>query len=426
VLAVLLVSALACGRGGQNGNGTADADARAASTPSAHETASAPPGAGVRVDSPAPAPARSPSSPPPPPFDPDGGGSACRLLSAPYVDPSFIAPVALRLVDRGAGPTAELVFNEAGAPRVVKVGADPVDAASVAAIAERTRSTLPACAVAGEVLFCPDSNGDIHAWRGAKHDVVAHSRTGTEVSAAAVGDHVALGYLAERVTSEGLVREAWVRLDDAPPVRLSEEGSGATFVALGPRGDGLLAMTIDARTAMTPAHARPITLDAGKWKLGVDAVVFVGGSAERHNAGALATSHDGSAFELVAVADGAESFGMASIRVEAPPREDEPVVWSLYPNGLDPAPLAATRGEGRMVVARVRPLAREPGSMRLLEVGDLSREGVFAPTCIVDEARFIKDVEVELDTRSGKESLWVFYRDPRGSVLEHRALPPGR
>ena len=202
-------------------------------------------------------------------------------------------------------------------------------------------------------------------------------------------------------------------------MRLSEDGSGATFVDLARRGTRLLAMTIDARVAMTPAHARPLALEGGKLVLGTDAVVFVGGSAERHNAGALATSTDGSAFELIAVADGASAFGMAAIRVEDPPHEDEPVVWSLYPNGLDPAPIAATHGGAAMIVARVRPRTADPKSSRVLELGVLSREGAFAPSCIVDEAPFIKDVELELD-RQG--ALWVFYRDPRGSVLERRAL----
>ena len=61
-------------------------------------------------------------------------------------------------------------------------------------------------------------------------------------------------------------------------------------------------------TLMARATVRAIAL-----KLGKDAVVFVGGSAERHNSGALLTTSAGAAFELVAVADGADSFGMAAI-----------------------------------------------------------------------------------------------------------------
>ncbi|MGO9708351.1 MAG: hypothetical protein ACLQBL_05795, partial [Polyangiaceae bacterium] len=354
--------------------------------------------------------------------DLDAGTLACKPLRPVYIDPSFIAPVVLRINDHGPAPVAQLVFNDTGIPQIVTVPTTPPDASddSTGVVTGRTKSTLPSCAAAADVLYCPDASGAVHAWHGETGSIVAHARAGTDIAAAAFGGHVALAYLAERQTSEGIVREAWVVLDDGAPVRLSEDGSGATFVELAPRGTALLAMTIDARTAMTPAHARPLSVEDGKLSLGPDAVVFVGGSAERHNAGALAIAKDGSAFELIAVADGASAFGMAAIRVEQPPREDEPVVWSLYPNGLDPAPIAATHGGATMVIARVRPRTADPKSSRVLEIGELSREGAFAPSCIIDEAPFIKDVEVELD-RQG--ALWVFYRDPRGSVLERRTFP---
>jgi hypothetical protein len=331
------------------------------------------------------------------------------------VDPTFVAPVVLRAAH---GPVARLVFNEAGVPRSIEVSAEPRDAAAPAAPA--SKSSLPACAAAADVLFCPDASGAVHAWRGEHHAVVAHARAGTDVAAASLAGHAVLAYVAERVTTEGIVREAWAVVDESPPVRLSEEGSGATFVDLAPRGTGLLAMIVDARAAMTPAHARPLTFEGGALKLGRDAVVFVGGSAERHNSGALLTTAAGGAFELVAVADGADSFGMAAIAIDDPPREDEPVTWSLYPNGLDPAPLAATQGETRPLVVRVRPHDPAPKAFRVLELGELGAGGTFSPLCILDQAPFIKDVEIAPDLHGG---LWVFYRDPRGSVLERRALP---
>jgi hypothetical protein len=400
----------------------------------------APPSASTAPQTPAPAPTRTAASPPPPPLDLDAGPLSCRALRPAYVDPAFIAPVVLRINDRTPVPVAELIFNDSGIPRIVPVPSEPGDASDspAAAATGRTKSSIPSCAAADGVLFCPDASGAVHMWRGETGAIVAHARAGTDVAAAAIDGHVVLAYLAERTTSEGLVREAWAVLDEGPPVRLSEEGSGATFVELARRGEAspaspragasaggfpLLAMTIDARVAMTPAHARPLGIEGGKLVLGADAVVFVGGSAEPHNAGALATAKDGSAFELIAVADGASAFGMAAIRVDTPPHEDEPVVWSLYPNGLDPAPIAATHGAATMNVARVRPRTAEPKSTRVLELGELSREGTFAARCIIDEAAFIKDVEIEQD-RQG--ALWVFYRDPRGSVLERRGLPGRR
>jgi hypothetical protein len=239
-----------------------------------------------------------------------------------------------------------------------------------------------------------------------------------------LGPHVLLAYIGERVTTEGLVREAYVTMDDGPASRLSDEGSGATFVDLAPRGDGVVAMLIDARVALTPTHARILSLKSGKLDVGPDAVLFVGGSAERHNAGTLTTSKEGAAFALIAVSNDAMSFGMAAIKIDDPPKIDAPAVWSMYPNGLDPAPIAATRGLRAMHVARVRPKAADPKAPRLLEYGDLDAAGVFRAPCMVAEASFVKDVELAVDK---DDSAWIFFRDPRGSRvirLERRTPPP--
>jgi hypothetical protein len=343
----------------------------------------------------------------------DAGAGGCKLLRGPLAQP-FNGPSTLRMVERAEGPLAELVVNAGGAPRFYDIL--PGDAGAPPQVVP-PKSTLPPCAAARDVVFCPDASGAIHRSHGAGEGdtVVGQSRAGTEVSAAMLGGHALVAFIAERVTSDGLLREAWLATDDgAPPLRLSEEGSGTTFVELAARGDAVVAMMIDARTAMTPTHARIVTLEAGKPKVGPDAVIFVGGSAERHNAGALATSKEGTVFGLVAVADGASRFGMAAIAIDDPPAVDAPVAWSLYPNGLDPAAIAATRGGARMHVARVRPKTADPASLHVLELGYLQTSGAFRARCTIAEATFVKDVEVESD-RQG--ALWVFYREPGGTRL---------
>ncbi len=342
----------------------------------------------------------------------DAGAAGCKLLRGPLAQP-FNGPSMLRMVERAEGQLAELVVNVGGSPRFYDIL--PGDSGAPPQLVP-PKSSLPSCAAARDTLFCPDATGAIHRSRGAGEGdtIVARSRPGTDVSAAALGAHVLVAYIAERTTTEGLVREAWLVADDGAPMRLSEEGSGATFVELATRGDAVVSMTIDARVAMTPAHARIVTLEGGAPRVGPDAVIFVGGSAERHNAGALATSKDGSAFALVAVSNDVARFGMAAIKIDEPPRDDAPVVWSLYPNGLDPAPIAATRGAPVMSVARVRPKGAEPGSPRVLELGVLDPSGTFRPRCTVAEASFVKDVELESD-RQG--TLWVFYREPGGTRL---------
>jgi hypothetical protein len=330
----------------------------------------------------------------------------------------FNGPALLRIAARGETDAPELVFNEAGSPRVYDARIGDAGARGPAP----AKSAIPACAVAGGFFFCPDAGGGIHRSRGAGEDgvVVARSKPGTDIAAASLGGRPLVAYIADRVTSEGLVREGWIAMEGAAPVRFSEDGSGATYVDLAQRGEGLLALTIDARVAMTPTHARALTLEGGKLRIGQDAVIFVGGSAERRNAGTLATAADGTAFALVPVSEDALRFGMAAVRIDDPPVDDSSVAWSFYPNGLDPAPVAATRGESEMHVARVRPKTAEAEAPHVLEIGVLQPNGAFRPSCIATEATFVRDVEL---ARDRQKTLWVFYRTPSGSWLSR--LPAG-
>jgi hypothetical protein len=171
----------------------------------------------------------------------------------------------------------------------------------------------------------------------------------------------------------------------------------------------------------TPRHSyvRIVRALDGKISLSRNVVVFVGGPAERNTRGRMALSADGAAFAIVAVAHSGEGFGMAVVRLSDPPTEDEPVVWSMYPNGLDPAPrrhtgpFAHSDRTRKNVGARARRLPPARGGRALARRG-IPREMHLA------EAAYIKDVELDVD-REG--TMWLFWRDTRGSYLERRALP---
>jgi hypothetical protein len=249
---------------------------------------------------------------------------------------------------------------------------------------------------------------------GGEEKAIAFGRRGSSLAAASLpGDALALTFLGDRKTSEGVVTQAFAAIDDSPAVLLSEEGSGATFVALAPWKDGALAMYIDARTALTPVHARVLRRGGdGRLELGQDAVIFVGGGVEARMSGAIATAPSGPAFVLVPTSHGVSGFGMASIRVDDPPKDDAPVVWSMYPNGLSPAPVAATRGVAPIRVARARPASREPGSRAVLEVGRLGDDGTFSPLCAAAESGSFSHLAIEAD-RDG--SLWLAYTSSDGT-----------
>ena len=242
------------------------------------------------------------------------------------------------------------------------------------------------CGLAGEYVFCADcavrfivpraTARAIGSWEAAVWDRGSPRRR-------SAGTHSVLGYLASRQTSEGWVSEAWLVADDASPVRLSEDGSGATSLALAQRGPAVLALTVDARAALTAMHARPVTFEGGRAHLGEDAVVFVGGPGDRRTHGALLTPSQGPtsaahdpAWALLPIAKDVGGFGLALVRLDDPPHVDEPVSWSMYENGLDPAPVAAATAAGQSWAARVVPRDASPTSARQLELGSIAPERI--------------------------------------------------
>jgi hypothetical protein len=324
----------------------------------------------------------------------------------------------------------DAIFNQDGHPLTISFPAGPPPKIGSARETIDAGAAVAApvvdvpCAVADDVTFCPDRSGDVHrARRGSDGDrVVANGRPRSHVAAAVVGGiHAVLAYLASRQTSEGWVTEAWIESDDDPPVRLSEDGSGATSVALAPRGGSLLALSVDARAALTAMHARPIAYD-GRLHLGEDAVLFVGGPGDRRTAATLAVPPTGTVFGLLPIARGVSEFGMALVTIEDPPRVDEPVSWSLYDNGLDPAPVAAAVLGGRPWALRVRPQSPEPKAAQVLELGTLGDAGrpPFTSRALVATAAAATHVDLAVDAFGAVWATWV---DAAGSWLERLVCP---
>jgi hypothetical protein len=315
----------------------------------------------------------------------------------------------------------DVVLNDDGKPRTtfVSTAAPPASAEGAGA------GYAAPCAAAGEHVFCPDHTGAVHraARDGSGDRIVASSRTGSRVAAAVVGGtHATLAYLASRQTSEGWVSEAWIGVDDDAPVRLSEDGSGATAVTLVHRGTSVLAMTVDSRAALTAMHARPIAFEGGHLKLGEDAVVFVGGPGDRRTAGTAVAPASGSAWGLLPIAKDAGTFGLAIVRIDDPPRVDEPVAWSMYPNGLDPAPVAAAASGATPWVARVLPRDATPGSSRALELGIIEPSGDFVlASAVPTTSGRPGDLALAADAQG---ALWLAWVDAGGSWVERLQCTP--
>ena len=247
--------------------------------------------------------------------------------------------------------------------------------------------------------------------------LVAKARAGSPISAAVLASsHVAYAFLADRKTTEGATTLAFAALDDATPVLLSEDGSGATSVTLVSRGEQALAVYVDARRVLTPVHARVLSA-AGKLELGPDAVVFVGGGSDGRPRGAIAQGGLGSELALVPIDREEKEFGLAAIHIEAQPRDDAPVTWSLYPAAMDWPAVAATQGVSPIRVLRTRPADTDPQAKHVLELGELDATGAFRALCPVANGVGFDDLAIAVDAVGG---LWIAYTDGTGTWVERR------
>ncbi|MDF2697343.1 MAG: hypothetical protein K0S65_5726, partial [Labilithrix sp.] len=356
----------------------------------------------------------------------DAGTSTCRLLYGPAEQP-FRGPAALTVV----GQELRQIANDAGKPRVYPVAIPPVPPKGASPIVPPRPSSFtgmrwPPCVLAGRFAYCQAPGGPVvRSVLGSSEPArtIAKSRSGTRIAAAALGpDHSVVAFLDMRRTTEGDMLQAFVALDEREPVRLSEDGAGATTLHFLPRRDKPVAVYLDTRTAMVPVHARPMTLEHDDLALGADAVIFVGGAPERGIDFAVASA-GAKSFAFVPMPRETIEFGMAALQIEDPPKDDVTAVWSRYPNGLDPAPIAAapTRDGKGAWVARVRPREKAPGSPRILELGRVDGSGTFTSYGEIapgpSNRLNVTDISLVEDA-SG--AVWILHGDTTVTWLERR------
>jgi hypothetical protein len=280
------------------------------------------------------------------------------------------------------------------------------------------RSTAPGCVFAGGFVHCMAMSGTVHrtTLNGDGDAAIAAGRPGSSLAATLLDGKPLLGFLADRKTTEGVVTMAFASLDGGPATQVSEDGSGATFITLAPRGEKVVAMYIDARRALMPLHARVLGADGGRLRVGTDAVLFVGDGTESRPIGALALGESGPAFGLLPTFKDVTTFGVAAIRIDEQPRDDAPITWSTLPGGLDRAPIAATQGVTPVRIALVRPAVNEKAK-RALELGEIDPTGAYKPLCVAAESSKFSDVSLTAD-RFG--TVWLAYTDAEGTWIERR------
>lgn len=333
----------------------------------------------------------------------DAGPSACRVVFPP-TEQSFVG--AATVLSDGT-----MIGNDAGRARVWT----PTSPKSPVAT-----SKWPPCAVAGKRIFCLAPTGTLTrtTMTGADAKTIAKARPNTSIGAAAIGDHTIVAWLESHKTTEGEQLQAFAAMDDEAPMRLSDEGAGATTVRLIEQGTHATAVYLDTRSAMVPIHARTIAVEGGKLVPKSDLVLHIAGPPERGIDFALGAAGP-KLFVLLPNAKDTADFGVAAFPLADPPAPDVDPVWSMYPNGLDPAPIAATR-EGKIAhVVRVRPAERAPSSPRMTELGSLDEHGVFTSLGTIAEGKRVTDVSIA----EGENGIWILYGDGKTSWLERRICP---
>jgi hypothetical protein len=349
--------------------------------------------------------------------------TSCKLLYGPELQ-AFRGPAALRV----RGSFLELVLNDSGKPRIERVA---IASVALPAVAPRAASapyavTWPGCALAGNSAYCLGRGGAIFRTVDGSSESreVGKGRPATRLVAAVLArEHTVVGYLSTRQTAGDAVIEAWAIKDTDAPVRISEQGSGATWLEMLPRAADIQVLYLDARSAMTPVHARVLSLAASSLSLQRDAVVFVGGPAERHASAALTWLPPDDFFGLIPLARDIASFGMMAVKIGFPATDDVPGTFSPYPNGLDPAPVvgaslpAARNEDSRSFVLRVRPKSAEPDAVHILELGEQDRAGVFSSLGFVSEGKPYTELAMIADPLG---ALWILYGDASASWLERR------
>jgi hypothetical protein len=231
---------------------------------------------------------------------------------------------------------------------------------------------------------------------GSAEVLATDARDGTRVAAvsdARGSERRVLGYISQSHRGATLTAKLWV--EGRAALDLSPAGSAANSVALARAGDDIVAVYLEARTGMTPLHARRIF--RRDFRLDDDVVVWVGGSAQSVTEVSALGSRAGDVWAFVAIERDITSFGLARIGVGSEPRMNADVSWRVYPNGLDPAVAAVGNVCGRPSILYARPADKAPRSPQELHLSTIDEDGLSASTIVARSRAFADVTLAEVD-----------------------------
>lgn len=169
-----------------------------------------------------------------------------------------------------------------------------------------------------------------------------------------------------RPEKEGAPLLAKLWIEGAPSEVITSEGNSAHSVSLVHTNDGVLVISVQARMAITPVHVRRLRFAARRPALGEDLVVWVGGGIQPLTEMTVLPGGPRDLWGFIPHERSIKEFGLAELDISMNPTMDTPTTWQLYPNGIDPAPVAAGHLCGEPVVLYAEPETSSPDSSQEL------------------------------------------------------------
>ncbi|MEO8906188.1 MAG: hypothetical protein ABI488_26635 [Polyangiaceae bacterium] len=238
--------------------------------------------------------------------------------------------------------------------------------------------------------------------------LASDARNGTRVVGADIQGAPAHAVYISNPLKEDAPPRAKLWTEGAETLVLSPEGAGASSVAVANSGGDLYTVAIDARSAMTPMHGRRVHFKAGKPELAPDVVMWVGASSQTASE-VFATATPFGVRAFLPIERDISHFGLVMLDLSGEPHMDPKTFWRGYPNGIDVAPVASGAWCGSAFVAYVRPQSESPESHQVLELAEITAQGLGQPE-LVDNASGFANVSLGAGTDSAVLAYVADYR----------------
>lgn len=250
---------------------------------------------------------------------------------------------------------------------------------------------------------------------GAPEVLFDQARLGTRTSVVTAAERDVVTFIAE--IKELPYAYVWASkgAEKSEVLRITPEGATATSVALVEGAPHPRAIVLSGRLGMSPVHIRRIRTTARRITLEPDEVVWVGpGSHVLTEIHALARKGD-DAVAFLPTAKNFNDFGLAQLLIGKDSGQIREPGWQIFPNGLDPAPVATANICGKSYVLFARPTEarpRAPQELHLVEIKD----GPPGEGEVVARSRAFNDLSLA-PIKGGAVAAWTADRRTWGMIL---------